>query len=344
MRVGIIGTGGIAALHASAYHALGFPIVACTNTTAEKGRRFAAEHGADFIPTIEDLCRDPRIDFVDLSTMPNFRLAVVELCAAHGKHLIVEKPIATDLDTAHRMIAVAHDAGIQLGVISQRRFDDGVLFLRRAIEAGRLGRILQADAYVKWWRAPEYYARPIKGSWAFEGGGALINQGIHYADLLLHLIGPVAQVSALWQLGGLHNIESEDSVSAVLRFARGATGVLQASTAIWPGYPERLEIHGSNGTAILTGDKLTTWDLREDVQAKAAPPPLIERRANSGASDPLAISTVPFERQIQDFAASIRERRPPLISGEDGYRALELVQAIYASARANGQPAIISTQ
>jgi len=193
--------------------------------------------------------------------------------------------MAVDLDSAARMIQVARDAGIQLGVVSQHRFDDSILFLKRAILAGRLGRILQADAYVKWYRSAQYYARPVKGSWAGEGGGALINQAIHQLDMLLHLIGAVNEVFGYWQLGGLHKIESEDTVCAVMRYASGATGVIQASTALWPGYPERIEIHGTKGSAIVTGDQLTTWDVADDC-GEIAP---LSFQSKSGASDPMAI-------------------------------------------------------
>ena len=123
---------------------------------------------------------------------------------------------------------------------------------------------IQCDAYVKWFRSAEYYSRPIKGSWAVEGGGALINQAIHQIDILRWLAGPVDDIQAMWQLGALHKIESEDVVNALLRFENGATGVIQASTALWPGYSERVEIHGTNGTAIITGDQLTTWDVQHD--------------------------------------------------------------------------------
>ncbi|MEO6910592.1 MAG: Gfo/Idh/MocA family oxidoreductase [Edaphobacter sp.] len=329
MRVGMIGTGAIAQKHAEAYRNIGYEIAACTNTTAAKGREFAEANGAEFVETVEELCRHPRVDYVDVCTMPDFRLPVVELCAATQKHVLVQKPMAIDLDTARRMMTVAWQAGIQLGVVSQHRFDDSVLFLKRAIGEGRLGRILQADAYVKWYRSAEYYSRPIKGSWAGEGGGALINQGIHQVDLLLYLAGAVDQVFAYWQLGGLHSIESEDSVSALLHYSSGATGVIQASTAFWPGYPERLEVHGTMGTAILTGDKLTTWDVRDDA-GDAAP---ITQQLASGASDPMAITTVSIERQLLDFGEACRTGRSPSCAGPDGFRALQLVESIYESCR-----------
>jgi len=172
LRVGIIGTGAIAAKHAAAYRNIGFQITACTNQTAAKGMAFAEAHGAEFVRSVEELCRHPRVDYVDLCTFPNYRLPVVELCAEAGKHVLVQKPMAVDLTTADRMITVAAYAGIRLGVVSQHRFDDAILFLKRAIAEDRLGRILQVDAYVKWFRSAEYYGRPVKGSWAVEGGGA----------------------------------------------------------------------------------------------------------------------------------------------------------------------------
>lgn len=327
MRVGIIGTGAIAGKHAQAYRNIGYQLAACTDRTPERGQKFAETWRAQFVSTPEELCRLPDVDFIDVCTFPAYRLQAVELSARSGKHVLVQKPMAVDLETAARMIAVARDAGIHLGVVSQHRFDDSTLFLRRAIADGRLGRIIQADAYVKWYRSADYYARPIKGSWAVEGGGALISQAIHQVDLLLHLVGAVSQVFGYWHLGALHKIESEDCVSAVLRYASGATGVIQAATALWPGYPERIEIHGTNGSAIVTGDQLTTWDLQDD---RGDPAP-ISRQSASGASDPMAISLTPFERQLSEFGEAAKSGRTPACSGEDGYRALQLVRSIYDS-------------
>jgi UDP-N-acetyl-2-amino-2-deoxyglucuronate dehydrogenase len=329
MRVGIIGTGAISNKHAEAYRNIGYQVTVCTDINEEAGRRFAERWGARFVPTYEEVCRDPEVDFVDVCTFPDFRLQPVQACAAAKKHIQVQKPIATNLETARAMIETARSAGIQLGVVSQHRFDDASLFISKAIAEGRLGKILQADAYVKWYRSPEYYARPIKGSWAVEGGGALINQAIHQVDLLLWLIGPVREVFALWQLGALHKIESEDVISALLRYQNGAQGVIQAATAFWPGYTERIEIHGTRGTAILAGDKLRAWDVRD---YDGEPPPLA-KEVLSGSADPMAIPLEPFERQFRDFGEAIRTGRKPAVSGEEGYRALELVLAAYRSCR-----------
>ncbi len=328
MRVGIIGTGAIAQKHAEAYRNIGYNLVACAGRDASRARRFADRYGCTSLADWQDVCR-AGVDFVDVCTYPDFRLPVVELCANQKKHAQVEKPVATNSETARRMIEVARDAGILLNVVSQHRFDESSQFLKRAVSQGRLGKLLQADAYVKWYRPPEYYARPGKGTWTVEGGGALINQGIHQLDLLLWLAGPVERVSAEWQRGAAHRIESEDVVSAVVRYASGATGVIQASTAFRPGYPERLELHGTRGTAIVTGDQLTAWDVDGD---EGEAPPLAVATA-SGASSPMAISLAPFERQFRDFGDAIRGGRSPLVSGEEGLRALELVERIYRACR-----------
>jgi predicted dehydrogenase len=329
MRVGLVGTGAIADLHARVYRSLGFAVRVCSIVTRERGLAFASRHGAEFVERYEEVCAHPEVDYVDVCTLPGLRLPVVEACAAHGKHVQVQKPMATSLGEARRMIEIAKSADIRLGVVSQHRFDESSIFLARAIAAGRLGRLLQLDAYVKWHRADSYYAKPGKGTWAEEGGGALITQAIHQVDLLRWFGGPVRSVSGAWQRGATHAIESEDVVSAVLQFQSGATGVVQASTAFWPGYPERVEIHGSGGTAIITGDRLTTWDVKDD----AGEPPQPHGDVASGASDPMAIQLEPFARQFRDFAEAIKERRRPLVGGEEGLQALAVVDAVYRSCR-----------
>ncbi|MBM3726740.1 MAG: Gfo/Idh/MocA family oxidoreductase [Acidobacteria bacterium] len=329
MRVGLIGTGAISHKHAQAYANIGFKVTVVTDIHAPAGEAFAAKYGCEFVPAYEEVCRHPDVDYVDVCTFPDFRLQPLKIAADHGKHIQVQKPIATSAETAREMVAYAASRNVLLNVVSQHRFDDSSMFLKRALESGRLGKILQADAYVKWHRTAEYYSRPIKGSWATEGGGALINQGIHQVDIMLWLMGAVREVFAYWQLGAVHKIESEDVISALLRFDSGATGVIQASTAMWPGYTERLEVHGSKGTAIISGDKLTTWDVQDD----AGDPAPVAREVASGASDPMAISLTPFERQFEDFARAIRSGSHSLVDGEAGCRALELVTSIYASCR-----------
>lgn len=336
MRVGIIGTGAISNMHARAYKNIGYEITVCTDVIEAAGKGFAERNNCEFVGSYQEVCRHPKVDYVDLCTFPDFRLQPLEICAEAKKHIQVQKPISTNLETARRMVETARKAGITLGVVSQHRFDDSTLFLTEALAAGRLGKILQADAYVKWHRSAAYYSRPIKGSWATEGGGALINQAVHQVDILLYLIGAVREVYGQWQLGALHKIESEDVVCALMRYANGATGVIQAATAFWPGYPERIEIHGTKGTAILSGDKLTTWDVEND----SGPLAPVEQLVMSGSSDPMAIPVTPLERQFRDFGEAIQKGRAPKVGGEEGYRALELVLAVYQSCR-EGQKVLL---
>ncbi len=338
MRVGMIGTGAISHKHAQAYKNIGYRLTVCTDIYEPAGRKFAQQYGAEFVRSYEEVCRHPEVDYVDVCTFPDFRLQPIRICAETRKHVQVQKPISTTIETAREMVETARRGGILLNVVSQHRFDDACIFLAKAIAAGRLGKLLQCDGYVKWYRSPEYYSRPIKGSWQTEGGGALINQAIHQVDLLRWLAGPVAEVFAVWQLGALHKIESEDVVNAVMRFASGATGVVQAATAFWPGYPERTEFHGTKGTAVITGDKLTTWDVEND---SGEPAPLA-REVASGASDPMAISLEPFERQFRDFGNAIAQGRQPQVSGVEGLYALELVDAIYRSCR-TGEKVVLGT-
>ena len=337
MRVGMIGTGAISQKHAEAYRNIGYELTVCTDINAEAGRRFASAIRRG----VRGIVRGGLPAPAEWITWTSARFPIsackpCEVCAQAGKHIQVQKPISTNLATAREMVETARRAGIRLGVVSQHRFDDSSQFLRRAIAAGRLGKLLECDCYVKWYRSPEYYARPIKGSWQTEGGGALINQAIHQVDILRWLAGPVRELYAVWQLGALHRIESEDVVNAVVRYASGATGVVQAATAFWPGYTERTEFHGAKGTAIISGDKLTAWDVKDD---SGEPPPLAQDAA-SGSSDPMAISLEPFERQFLDFGEAIRTGREPQVSGVDGYQALEIVDAIYRSCRSGEKVAL----
>ena len=330
MRVGMIGTGAISHKHAEAYRNIGYQITVCTDISPVWGQKFADQYGAKFVPTYEEVCMHPDVDYVDVCTFPDFRLQPLKICAQYGKAIQVQKPISTNVATAREMVETAKAAGIVLGVVCQHRFDESSKFVKHAIETGRLGKIIQADAYVKWYRSADYYSRPIKGSWATEGGGALINQAIHQVDLLRWFAGPVKDIAAMWQLGVVHKIESEDVITALLRYESGATGVIQASTAIWPGYTERVEIHGEKGTAIISGDRLTTWDVRDD-EGEPAP---VAKDVASGASDPMAISLEPFERQFLDLGDAIKNKRKPIVSGEEGLHALEIVERIYNACRA----------
>jgi predicted dehydrogenase len=329
MNVGLIGTGAIAHKHADSYKEINYRLVAVADKVVEKGRAFAQKYETEFLPDYRDLCARPDIDYIDVCTFPDSHLDIVKACAANRKHVQVQKPISLTLSDAQAMIDLTRQAGVQFGVVSQHRFDDASIFLKKGIADGRLGRILQADGYVKWHRPQSYYDWPGKGTWAMEGGGALINQGIHTVDLLQYFAGPVSEIFANWQLGAAHKMEAEDIVNALVKYKSGATGVIQASTAIHPGYPERLEIHGTKGSATITGDHLTAWDIQGD----SGEPAPIATSVDSGAADPMAISLEPIKRQFLDFGNAIKQNTKPLLDGEQGYRALQIVLGVYESAR-----------
>jgi UDP-N-acetyl-2-amino-2-deoxyglucuronate dehydrogenase len=329
MNVGLIGTGAIAHKHGDSYREINYRVVAVSNRGVEKGREFARKYGAEFLSEFQDVCARPDVDYIDVCTFPDSHLDVVKACVANGKPVLLQKPIALTLADARAMIDLTQRAGLRLGVVSQHRFDEASMFLRKAITDGRLGKILQADGYVKWHRPQSYYDRPGKGTWAVEGGGALINQGIHTVDVLQYLAGPVSELFANWQLGAGHKMESEDVINAVVRYESGATGVIQAATAIHPGYPEKIEIHGTKGSAIITGDRLTAWDVQGDAGEDAP----VSTSVDSGAADPMAISLEPIKRQFLDFGNAVKNNTKPLVDGEEGYRALQIVLGAYESAR-----------
>jgi predicted dehydrogenase len=329
MNVGLVGTGAIAHKHAESYREINYRLVAVSDIFADKGREFARKHGTEFVGAVSDLCARADIDYIDVCTFPDSHLEIVRACVAAGKPVLVQKPIALTLADAQAMIDLTGRAGLRFGVVSQHRFDDASRFLKKAITDGRLGKILEADGYVKWHRPQSYYDKPGKGTWAVEGGGALINQGIHTVDLLQYFAGPVREIFANWQLGAAHNIEAEDIVNALVRYESGATGVIQAATAVHPGYPERIEIHGTKGSATITGDHLTAWDVEGDAGGDAP----ISTSIDSGAADPMAISLEPIKRQFLDFGTAVKNKTKPLVDGEEGYRALQIVLGVYDSAR-----------
>lgn len=330
MRVGLIGTGAIAHKHAEAYAELGYELTAVSNRSADKGRAFAEQYSAEFCADWQQLVARDDIDYVDVCTFPDSHLAIVQQCAEQARAVLLQKPMDITLDACREMIRLAEQADIRLGVVSQHRFDDSTIFLKKALDDGRLGRLLQADGYAKWHRPQSYYDREGKGTWAVEGGGALINQGIHTVDVLMYLAGRAKTIAANWHLAAAHKMESEDVVNALLTFESGATGVIQAATAFWPGYSERIELHGTKGSATIEGDKLVRWDVQGDAGDDA---PIGGATDASGASDPMAIPIENLKRNFADFAAAVTNRTKPLIDGHEGLAALELVLGVYEAAR-----------
>ena len=329
IRFGLIGVGNITPLHAMAIRGTpGAELVATATRSEARGRAFATEHGADWCADYRDLLARPDVDAVGICTPPDLHAPMAIDAARAGKHVMCEKPMARSTEECDAMIRACRQAGVQLGVIFQGRFEPLARQLKSWLEAGKLGRLLWASTATPWYRPESYY---LSGAWrgklVHEGGGVLINQAIHAIDLMLWLGGKPARVTARARTLN-HQIEVEDVAAAILEYDDGRLGLIQATTNAYPGYPEKLEFHGTNGSAIYhKGQGRLEWHLIEPCEDgdEAA-------GASSGAARPMDISAAGHTAQYQDFAAAIREDRPPMVDGREGRRSLEVVQAIYRSA------------
>jgi len=328
---GIIGTGVIAAMHAAAIETLpGARLAAVTDVTAEAAAAFAAARGCAAESSLDALLARPDVDVVCVC-VPSGQHAEVGVRAARaGKHLVVEKPIDVTLASADRLIEAARTAGVTLTVISQHRFDLGLIELKRLLDEGALGRLVLAEASTKWYRTQGYYdSAAWRGTWAMDGG-SLMNQGVHYVDLLRWCMGPVTEVTAVCATQA-HDVEVEDTALAIVRFGSGAVGTILSSTAAFPGFPQRLEVTGTEGTVIIEDGRIVRRAF--GVQAGTDPRADPGGGAVGAAADPAAIDVASHAAQIADLLAAIEEGREPAVDGRAGRDALEIVCAVYESAR-----------
>jgi UDP-N-acetyl-2-amino-2-deoxyglucuronate dehydrogenase len=337
---GIVGTGMVARYHATAIaETPGARLVAVCRADSSRAEEASARFGVDCEPGYAALLARGDLDAVCLCTPSGMHAAQTIAAAQAGKHVLVEKPLALTLADADAMIAACRRAGVRLGVALQRRTDPLFRSVRAAIEAGELGRPVLGAVSVPYVRPQSYYdSAAWRGTWALDGGGALMNQGIHLVDLLLWYMGDVAEVQARADTLA-HAIEVEDSVAATLRFASGALGSIVATTSAAPGFPHRVEIYGDRGGVQLEGEGILRWEI-EDKQTRGQGDKESGRQetpaeAGAGAS-PAGISAAGHTRLLADMVAAIREQRDPLVPGEEGRRSLALVLAIYEAARTGG--------
>jgi len=247
------------------------------------------------------------------------------------KHLLVEKPLDITLRRVDSIIAAAGRAGVVLACVFPLRFAAGVHTAKAALNAGRLGRLTLLNVFVKWFRPQSYYDHSWRGTLALDGGGALINQSIHHIDLLQWLGGRVQSVLA--QTATLaHQMQAEDTASAVLTFQHGALGMIQGATSCWPGERARLELHGDRGTIILEEGRIVVWKLADAAPGEEAHMLALETAQGSGAVDPTAIGPEMHRRQIVDLIGALRENRPPAVEGREARKSVEIIRAIYQSA------------
>lgn len=329
---GIIGTGAIAAHHAASIKELdGCELVAVCSSTEQRAAAAAPKFGVRAYHQLDDFLAREEIEAVAICTESGNHLEPAIAAARAGKHVLIEKPLEVSLERADRMISVCRAQGVKLGCVFQNRFKPGYRQMKAAVEAGLLGRLLMGNAYIKWYRAPAYYQTSNwKGTLKGDGGAALINQGIHTIDLLLDIMQDVEQVYAQVRTV-LHNIEGEDLGAALLNFKSGALGTIAGGTALYPGYPERLEIYGERGSIILEGGQLIEWN----IQGAESPTQKDSVSKQGGTSDPMAVDYKLHMAQIEDMAAAIREDREPLVNGEAARKSLALIQAIYQSSQEN---------
>jgi predicted dehydrogenase len=335
VHIGIIGAGNISGTHARAIGEIpGAHVAAVFGPTRERAAALAAQHGATGYDSLDQFLRHKPMDMVAIGSPSGLHGEHGMAAAREGLHVLVEKPIEITAARADALTAAAKTAGVTLGVIFQDRVKPDIVRLKTCVDEGAIGKPILASARVKWYRPPEYYRDSRwRGTWSLDGGGALMNQGVHTVDLLLWLAGPVRRVFAR-AAAKLHAIEVEDTAVAVLEFASGAFGTLEATTSAYPGYARRLELTGSEGTAILDGDRLDLTGVR--LQSDTHPTPVTPQSDTAppvNASSPVVADVSAHRRVFEDFIAAVTDGRPPLCDGVAGRASVAVIEAIYRSSK-----------
>ncbi len=328
--IGIVGTGAIALKHAQAIAELeGATLLGLFNPNPKSAEVARTRFSGPVFTDLGEFLGIGGLDIVCICTPSGMHLEPGLAAVRAGKHLMVEKPIEINLARADQLIEVAAENGVKLAVIFQNRFSADYQKLKKAVDDGVFGRLLMGNAYVNWFRNDAYYSTSAwKGTLKADGGGALINQGIHTIDLLLDLMGDVKNVYGQVQTT-LYPIEGEDLGAALVNFRNGALGNITSATALYPGYPERIEVFGTAGSAILEGGKLTAWNVRDQ------PPVEISAGSGggSGSSDPNAIGIQLHLDQWRLFLDALDTDQPVVVDGKTARKSVELICAIYESSR-----------
>lgn len=331
IHIGLIGGGNITGTHARAVSAVpGAKVAAFYGTNAAKLEQLQGEFGGTAYLTFDGFLAHRPMEIVIIGS-PSGLHAEQGIAAAHrGLHVLVEKPLDISTQRADDLISACERSRVKLGVIFQDRLKPDIRALKKLLAKRLLGKLLLADAHVKWYRPPEYYARSRwRGTWSLDGGGALINQGVHTLDLLLWLLGDArplhARVATL-----LHSIQTEDTALALLEFSCGALGVFEATTAAYPGYARRVEISGTQGTVVLEDDRLAVAGMRDPPADFVASQALGK---NVSSSSPAINDVEGHLRIIVDFIDAVRSNGTPACDGYEGRRSLALVEQIYQLGR-----------
>ncbi|OFY59772.1 MAG: hypothetical protein A2X04_08935 [Bacteroidetes bacterium GWF2_41_9] len=331
---GIIGAGLIADFHARAIQSLpNARLAGICGTNQLKVKSLSEKYGCKAYSEYEALLSSPDIDIVTIATPSGAHMEPAIDAAENGKHVICEKPLEISLDRIDMMIDAHEKAGTQLGGIFNYRFHDSLKYVKAAVDSGRFGRITTASVFVPWWRSESYYSGNWHGTKKLDGGGALMNQAIHMIDILQYLMGPVDSLQA-YAATLAHEIEVEDTAVSVLRFRNGALGIIQGTTASFPGQFRRLEITGTKGTVVQEENSFKVWqfadqsDTDNEIALKFG-----KIEGGGGVSDPAAIPFEPHARNISAFLKSIETHKQFEIDGHEARKAVEIILAIYKSAK-----------
>jgi len=335
---GLLGAGLIAPFHAkSILAAEGCELIAVADVDAERAAACAEQFGCKAVGTLAEVLADDAVDVVCVLTPNHLHCDATIAAAKAGKHVLTEKPPAMSLAETDAMIAACEEAGVQLGVVLQCRVRKPIQAMREAIAAGRFGRLVQADVYMKWFRSTDYYKMDPWRSSRRSGAGVTIQHAFHYIDLLQYLMGPVTEVSARMTNMAHGEVELEDTLNAFITYANGAQGVVVASTAMWPGADVRIEINGADGAAAMVGERMEMWQFQVELPEDNEIRELGRDSVATAASGPADFDFADHQLVIEAMAEAVRGRGEPFITADSARRTLQIALAMYQSA-ARGEP------
>ncbi len=337
LRFGLIGTGLVADFHAKALQASAeTTLVAACDPNGERLAKFAKTYGCEAESSTEAMLARKDLDVISVLT-PNATHAELGIkVAAAGKHCLVEKPPDMTLEKTDRLIAAFDRSGTKLAICLNCRFRKALVPIREALAQGRFGTLLSGDVYMKWFRPDSYYHLDSWRSSREHGAGVTVQQAFHYYDLLLYLLGPISRVWARMDNLAHPGVPVEDSTTALFEYANGARGVMQASTAMYPGSDLRIEINGSKGTAVLVGERLVRFQFEDERPEDAAVLQIGAQQGPTGAAGAASFQYFEHQYLIEDLCEAIRRNRDPRITGREGRKTLELALAMYDSAETGG--------
>jgi UDP-N-acetyl-2-amino-2-deoxyglucuronate dehydrogenase len=334
--IGILGAGMISSLHADALrNSAKARLVAVCDVQAERAAKLAGDFApeAKVYSRLDALLADPNVEALDVITPNSLHTDAVLAAARAGKHVLCEKPPAMSLRDTDRMIEACCRARRQFGIFVQCRMREPICHMKRALEQGRFGRLLRADAIMKWYRSTEYYLTDGWRSQRRSGAGVTIQHAFHYIDLLQYLVGPAESVQAWMANLGHPQIQIEDTLDALLRFRNGVIGSLTASTALWPGTDVRVELFGDQGAAIMQGTTLVLWKFQDERPEDESIRCCGDAAQSTAASSPTALPSIDHQKVIDDFADAIVNNHEIAIPCETVRPTLEIALAMYKSAR-----------